>query len=642
MAYVYRTFFLLLLLGFAWCNRPEIHKENQTPAYLNHNDTVRYVGMQACRNCHPDKYETFLHTGMGLSFDSATLEKSSAVFKPSVLVKDACANLNYTAQWRNKNLFIKEFVLQQKDTVFSLSRKVDYIIGSGQHTNSHLSLVNGYVHQMPMTFYTQSGKWDLPPGFENCNNSRFSRKIGLECMTCHNALPDLVKGSENKYTSIPDGISCERCHGPGGAHVSAKQKGEWIDTSKYIDYSIVNPAKLPIDLQFDVCQRCHLQGTAVLENNHSFFDFKPGMRLRDYITVYLPRYADSKDHFIMASHADRLKQSRCMIVSNSKANPDALRPYKNGLTCVNCHNPHVSVRNTNKDVFNDACRKCHGKNACTENPAQINALSNNCVSCHMPVSGSLDIPHVTVHDHRIAVHRKKKEVSAAAIKKFLGLSAINNPNPSYGSRAKAYLQYAEKVSTEDSVLDSAANYISKIPNLSTKAELSIQEAFLRNDFPLVIQRYKQSQHLGIFSERRMSWDNHLAWLHYRVGDAALQTGNLSLAVAEFEMCNTLAPFVPDFMNKWGSALFASGDIAKSEKVFTRLLQEDSLFAPAWCNLGYIAFIRGNIVHSEKRLLRATQLQPNYYQAFTNLSRLYESTGEVKKAKLYRGLAEGSN
>jgi tetratricopeptide (TPR) repeat protein len=140
----------------------------------------------------------------------------------------------------------------------------------------------------------------------------------------------------------------------------------------------------------------------------------------------------------------------------------------------------------------------------------------------------------------------------------------------------------------------------------------------------------------------MSWDNHLAWLHYRVGDAALQTGNLSLAVAEFEMCNTLAPFVPDFMNKWGSALFASGDIAKSEKVFTRLLQEDSLFAPAWCNLGYIAFIRGNIVHSEKRLLRATQLQPNYYQAFTNLSRLYESTGEVKKAKLYRGLAEGSN
>ena len=64
---------------------------------------------------------------------------------------------------------------------------------------------------------------------------------------------------------MPSGIDCERCHGPGSIHVKQRQNGSKVDTSKYIDYSIVNPAKLSIDEQFDVCQRCHLQGNAILK-----------------------------------------------------------------------------------------------------------------------------------------------------------------------------------------------------------------------------------------------------------------------------------------------------------------------------------------------------------------------------------------
>ena len=88
----------------------------------------------------------------------------------------------------------------------------------------------------------------------------------MECMSCHNAYPSNVEGSLNKYHSLPEGIDCERCHGPGELHVKEKMSGVIIDTSKYIDYSIVNPKKLEKDLQFDVCSRCHLQGTTVLKN----------------------------------------------------------------------------------------------------------------------------------------------------------------------------------------------------------------------------------------------------------------------------------------------------------------------------------------------------------------------------------------
>ena len=129
-------------------------------------------------------------------------------------------------------------------------------------------------------------------------------------MSCHNAHSDHDYSSLNKYSSVPDGIDCERCHGPGELHVQQKLAGVIVDTSKYIDYSIVNPSKLSQDLQFDVCQRCHLQGTSVLKGSYSYEDFKPGMHLEEVMDVYLPRYKNN-DKFLMASHVERLKQSSC-------------------------------------------------------------------------------------------------------------------------------------------------------------------------------------------------------------------------------------------------------------------------------------------------------------------------------------------
>ena len=67
-----------------------------------------------------------------------------------------------------------------------------------------------------------------------------------------------------------------RCHGPGEVHVKEKMSGVIIDTSKYIDYSIVNPKKLERELQFDVCSRCHLQRHNSLKNGKNWDDFKPG------------------------------------------------------------------------------------------------------------------------------------------------------------------------------------------------------------------------------------------------------------------------------------------------------------------------------------------------------------------------------
>ncbi len=208
------TFFVVCIaLVITGCDQSEKSSQQitSTPVadnvYMNHSDSARYIGMNTCKQCHQSIYESFIQTGMGRSFDIASSKKTSASFKNSTIY-DPYLNMHYTSFLSGDSMYITEFRSNGKDTVYKRKEQVNFIIGSGQHTNSHLQSVNGYINQMPMTYYTQKHTWDMPPGFENGVNTRFTRKIGLECMSCHNGYPDFIMGSENKYKSVPNGIDC--------------------------------------------------------------------------------------------------------------------------------------------------------------------------------------------------------------------------------------------------------------------------------------------------------------------------------------------------------------------------------------------------------------------------------------------------
>ncbi len=655
----YLSFCLTIIVGVIVfsCESPEgknasteIRKD--TLLYLNHSDTAKYIGINTCKLCHQDIYNTFIKTGMGKSFDLASKEKSSGDYHNSVIY-DKDGDFYYKAFWQNDSLRFLEYRLQGRDTIYKRLETVNYIVGSGQHTNSHIQSVNGYLNQMPMTFYTQKKKWDLPPGFENGHNSRFMRKIGLECMSCHNNYPKFVLGSENKFTAVPEGINCERCHGPGSIHVAQRQTGRRIDTSKYIDYSIVNPAKLSIDAQFDICQRCHLQGNTVLKDGKSFYDFKPGMKLSDYMTVFLPKYKNADDEFIMASHADRLKQSACFIKSFEKSKTKkstSLKPYKYAMTCVTCHNPHVSVRETNPNVFNDACNSCHNPNGksqltCADknyltakNAKQGHAPSNltNCVGCHMPKSGSIDIPHVTVHDHYIRKPITKKDKEG--IKTFIGLYAINEKNPSSITKARAYLNQYEKFDNQSYYLDSASIYLKDKTETEIKANIEplVQLSFIKNDFNKITNyTNKLTDHylLNTFLIKK-SYSNDHAWTSYRIGEAFYNLGDLQRAINYYKKSVDLAPYVLDFKNKYGSALAAKGLLANAEKEFNEILKENPKHVSALTNLGYIKLSQGNVNEAERLYFKALSLDPDYEALLLNIAGLYAYKKDFKQAGMY--------
>ena len=586
-------FFSIFLFA---CQRGEVSTYTE---YLNHNDTVKYVGKQQCRACHAEIYDSYMQTGMGQSYHFATKEHTALSVSEMPLIHDSIKNLFYQPFWKNDSLYLKEFRIKGRDTTHLLIKKVNYKIGSGQHTNSHLFAVNGYLHQIPYTYYTQNAIADLPPGFEKGNNTRFSREIGLECMSCHNAYPNHVEGSLNKYNSIPSGIDCERCHGPGEVHVKQKLAGHIIDTSKYIDYTIVNPARLPLDLQFDVCQRCHLQGTAVLAEGKKFTDFKPGQHLKEVMDVYLPKY-ENEESFIMASHVDRLKQSACFKSAK--------------MTCVTCHNPHKSVTTLSATYFDNKCMQCH--EVCKEEETQ------NCTSCHMPKSSSTDIMHVAITDHKIAVHKGVKPEKGA----FLGLVAINNAKPTNLSKAKAYLKHFESFEPNSTYLDSAFILLNKTAPYFTAY---VQYFYLKQDDKGLINFVMNNE---VVTAKYSN--SSLAMAYSRMGEVFVRNNMHSTAEKYFKKATVLMPFVIDYKIKQGAFLLKQKKLSASKLVFTDALLLNPTFKEIHLNLGYIFILQHDFVKADLYLKQAIALDPDYILAYENLVLLAQMQNKMEQAKAY--------
>ena len=607
-------------LPLFFCNTPTDNDsavtDNPTSPWLNvYDTTAHYVGMDVCRGCHPGVYETYMQTGMGQSFAPATREKSAADFSPAhAIVYDTALDYYYRPYWVGDTFYIMEYRLNGKDTVHLLRQKVDYVVGSGQHTNSHIFNVNGYLHQAPITFYTQKGKWDMAPGFEQGSNSRFKRMIQLECMTCHNGLPDFASNSENKYHNIKAGIDCERCHGPGSIHVLARQTSTPVDTSKVPDYTIVNPRRLTTELQNNVCQRCHLQGISVLNDGKTFYDFRPGMRLSEVMNVFMPEYEGAQDKMIMASHVERMKKSDCYVQSGK-------------MSCITCHKPHVSVKYTPRTQYLTACQGCHsnsGQKLCTEQQSLRTAKNDDCVTCHMPRNGSIDIPHVAVTDHYIR-RRPIAPAEAQKITAFLGMKCYNNDKPDAITKARGFMEFYERYAQSKGLIDSALVYLGKQADVEAKQKQNrdyIRAYYLLNNYEQVKTYAAPLQPAAITD----------AWTAYRIGEAYYQTGDATAALPWYKRATNIWKYALDFNNKYGTCLLALNKLAEAKQVFEFVLSQNPNHTSANTNLGYIYMQQGNSTMAYDYMMKAKGTDPDYEQNLINLAVWHYGSKQYDKAK----------
>jgi Tetratricopeptide repeat/Cytochrome c554 and c-prime len=596
-----------------WCGNSCLSDRGKPVSYLNLQDSAQNVGIITCRSCHNDVYQAFMQTGMGQSFGPATRQKSAARFDARAVVYDTLNDFYYFPFFNKDSVLqVLEYRLENGDTVHQRLETVSYIVGSGQHTNSHILDINGYFYQAPVTWYAQEQRWDLAPGFRK-NNSRFGRFLTSECISCHNQYPTPVPGSLNKYSEMPAGIGCERCHGPGSLHVLEKLAGHLVDTAQMPGPTIVNPRRLPRDLQMDLCQRCHLQGVAVLNEGKTFYDFRPGMKLSDVMNVFLPRFAGPGKKFIMASQADRLRLSECFKNSES-------------LNCLTCHHPHHSVKMTPVSQYDNACLGCHskkGQTACSAPVQELARASDNCVYCHMPRSGTTDIPHVRITDHRIAVNRKKEAASRPKAA-FSGIQILTKENPTPLDMAKGYLATYDKFLSSPVMIDSAGVYLARSDeSYEKKFAPLIHYLFLREDYGRMLENAEKWP-----SDKKMD-----TWTAYRIGEAYYASGHIQQALGYFNQATDALPFHLDFLEKKGMALIGLGRLGEGIETLKGVLSENPERPVALCNLGYAHVLRGDLQEGEKLYGEAIALDPDYEQALLNKAALLIFNKRRKEAEV---------
>jgi Flp pilus assembly protein TadD len=314
----------------------------------------------------------------------------------------------------------------------------------------------------------------------------------------------------------------------------------------------------------------------------------------------------------MASHADRMKLSQCFM--------------KSEMTCITCHNPHVSVKFTPEKTFNDACEKCHqSKNDCKLSLTERKKSNNNCFACHMPLSNSIDIPHVQIHDHFIRVPKKVNPSQVASIRKFVRLACVSDGNPSALIRAKAYLNYFEEYEGKfDVLLDSAKYFLEKCSDKNQTAfhQTMIRFLFLKNDLD------------GIKNYAATNFDNKPiadAWTDYRIGEALLHTKDFATAILFLQKSVALKPNEIDFANKLGIAYLQNNQTAEAENVFKNVLAKNKNHVSALTNLGFINTMNGDLQRAEIFYKQALQANPDYEQALMNYAALQNLQHHTKQA-----------
>ena len=103
----------------------------------------------------------------------------------------APSNRHYRMVQREGRFFQRRYRLDSDGNEKNvLEREVTWIIGSGEHARSYLSLDEGGVlRQLPVTWYPQIQRWGMSPGYDRPDHEDFARQVTHSCLFCHNGYP---------------------------------------------------------------------------------------------------------------------------------------------------------------------------------------------------------------------------------------------------------------------------------------------------------------------------------------------------------------------------------------------------------------------------------------------------------------------
>ena len=598
-----------LLIGQRWISRNRA--ENSSGDHSAGNGVVRiprppapdngFTGSRVCSECHAEIADAY--RGHPMSRSLAGIGTAPAVENDKGRTSFAGARRHRYRVERLPGRMIHHESARDAEgqVIYDQAVEIRYIIGSGKQGRSYLTSRDGVLFLSPIAWYSNGKRWGLAPGYAKDHNPRFSRRATGQCLECHSGRLAVLPDAEDRFETNPfleQAIGCEKCHGPGRAHVARQRSGDDSDGPD----PIVNPARLDPARREAVCNQCHLLGiNRVLRYGRTSHDFRPGMNLGDVWSVFvsgtrIARDQSGRDRTTRAvSHVEQMQSSLC---------------YKNSrkrLGCVSCHDPHsVPKEHDAVSFYRAKCLQCHQEHGCGLPPEERAKppAANSCIFCHMPKIPTNDVPHTAQTDHRIL--RRPDHVSGGgsaqgpmtrprifdeadcpltAIEKrraeglLLASMAESGRNARFGRKAEEMLLPVRIAAPDDlAVLDALA--ICCVVQQKQDVAVDYWKTALRidpNHEQVLFSLALESQRRGKMTEALEYVDRYLAvapWsaeFHARRSALLASREKLDEALKEAHRALTLDPSIPKLYGWLADLHRRKGDLSQSRR-FQQLLR----------------------------------------------------------------------
>ncbi len=344
---------------------------------------ARYVGSDACADCHAAAYQQWRNSHHDLALQTASSE---------TVLASTGAEIDGTSITRHAaGLSIQPAAEAPEQTprfTFGVEPLQQYVLDGG----------NGAWQTHPVAWDSRPAavggqRWfnlhdDTYPAGDPMHWQGRANRWNSQCADCHST--GVVKGYDPETRSYhttfeAEDVSCEACHGPGSAHAA-------------------DPAGAPLmhlsnqQAQINACAPCHSRRGQLAEG------FKPQEAFLDH---YSPQLITTGLYHPDGQILDEVYVWGSFLQS---------RMHRAGVSCSNCHDPHSTKL---ERPGNATCTFCHqtspppGFAAAAAGPGIRNYDSPDhhfhpedsagaaCVACHMPARTYMVVDDRRDHSFRI-------------------------------------------------------------------------------------------------------------------------------------------------------------------------------------------------------------------------------------------------